>query len=174
MEAEHYSEQEFVSGNYGTRTCPRTEWEFVTSPKDHVTYPGEHPQKHTHPPTHIHTYTPTPTHPHTHAYSRTHARTHTRTHARTRARAHTHPPTHPPTGEQRGRCLHGRVRKHLHHLMQVNQKFTCFTGTKVQILTLTRLPLPYTAARVCHIENDSRRAHRPQVLAMTHTYADVC
>ncbi len=25
-------------------------------------------------------------------------------------------------------------------LFQVNPKFTCFTGTKVQILTLTRLP----------------------------------
>jgi hypothetical protein len=142
MEAEHYSEQEFVSGNYGTRTCPRTEWEFVTSPKDHVTYPGEHTETHPHP--HPHPHPPTHTDTHRHTLTHSHARTHAHTYAHTYALTHTHKHTH--TGEQRGRCLHGRVRKYLHHLMQVNQKFTCFTGTKVQIMTLTRLPPPDTAA----------------------------
>ena len=41
MQAEHCSEDTFVSANYGFNTCPRNEWEFVTDPKKDKTYPGE-------------------------------------------------------------------------------------------------------------------------------------
>ena len=41
MEDEHKSEEEFRSGNYGTKTCPKLEWEFVTAPKEGAVYPGE-------------------------------------------------------------------------------------------------------------------------------------
>ena len=41
MEDEHKSEEEFQSGSYDTKTCPKQEWEFVTQPKEGAMYPGE-------------------------------------------------------------------------------------------------------------------------------------
>lgn len=49
MEDEHKSEEEFVSSNYGTKTYPKLEWEFVTQPRSDTGVPLPPP-----PPSHAH------------------------------------------------------------------------------------------------------------------------
>jgi len=41
MKAEHQSNVKFTAANYKTETSPQLEWEFVTQPRQDVTYPGE-------------------------------------------------------------------------------------------------------------------------------------
>jgi hypothetical protein len=97
-----------------------------------------------HTPSHAHTHPPPPPHPHTH--TPTHPHTHTPTHP--------HPPTHPHTPPHtRTACVRAGVPAVTSGgaggLTGIH--FTCFTGTKVQIVMLRGASTDPTAIRMCDL-----------------------